>query len=797
MSEKTLQRISPRYVWLYVLTSVAGVVALFLARSYNYLLFHSLVELVTIAFAFTIFLLAWNTRDTIENDYIKVVCIGIAACAGIDLIHTLAYKGMNVFSGYDANLPTQLWIAARFLQALTLVAAPFTIKRALRLDSIIAVFILITTLLLAAVFSGHFPDCYLEGSGLTPFKIGSEYLIVVMIIASIALLYRVRNYFSVTTYRTLVASSVLTVCAEGAFTSYIGVYDFANMLGHLFKLTSFYLVYRAIFVVGIRDPFSILYNELKQKENLLVAVNSTIENKVREQTRDIQVILEGTSDVIAMINTEYRYTLFNSAFHDEFMMIFGKDVKPGDSMLLALEALPEDLDNARAYWDRALGGEDYTVTRQFGDPNLVRNWYELHFSPVRDSDGTVTGAVHVVRNVTERKQMEENLREAKNAAVAANFSKSAFLANMSHEIRTPMNGMLGMTQLLEMTELTQEQLEYVASLKQCGKNLLSLINDILDLSKIEAGKITIEYAEFSLKQCINDVVLMQRSVAFEKGVALDIDMQGGLPALFSGDQLRVKQILLNLLANAVKFTAAGSVTVSARLLEQHETSVLVRIAVRDTGIGIAAEAVDHIFKPFTQEDGSTSRKFGGTGLGLTISRRLAELMGGTISVESTQGVGSCFTVTLPFLVGRETASIQVAPAPAPIGWDGPPLRILFVEDDQVNITFGASLLKKLGFDVVVVENGRECLTALEQGAFDLVLMDIQMPVMNGEEAVRKIRAEEQGTTDHQPVVALTAYSMRGDRERFLNEGFDGYISKPLITRELVGEIKRVMEVVHG
>ncbi|HIJ86437.1 MAG TPA: response regulator [Desulfuromonadales bacterium] len=393
--------------------------------------------------------------------------------------------------------------------------------------------------------------------------------------------------------------------------------------------------------------------------------------------------------------------------------------------------------------------------------------------------------------------MQIQLEVAKTAAESSNAAKSQFLANMSHEIRTPMNGVLGMTQLLEYTKLTEEQCEYVTSLKQCGKNLMSLMSDILDLAKIEAGKITIEPVEFSLQQCLKDSVIMEKFVTHEKGLKLEVDVSGDIPHLLVGDQLRIKQILLNLMGNAVKFTAAGSVTVSARLLEQHETSVLVRIAVRDTGIGIAAEAVDHIFKPFTQEDGSTSRKFGGTGLGLTISRRLAELMGGTISVESTQGVGSCFTVTLPFLVGRETASIQVAPAPAPIGWDGPPLRILFVEDDQVNITFGASLLKKLGFDVVVVENGRECLTALEQGAFDLVLMDIQMPVMNGEEAVRKIRAQEQGTTDHQPVVALTAYSMRGDRERFLNEGFDGYISKPLITRELVGEIKRVMEVVHG
>jgi len=287
--------------------------------------------------------------------------------------------------------------------------------------------------------------------------------------------------------------------------------------------------------------------------------------------------------------------------------------------------------------------------------------------------------------------------------------------------------------------------------------------------------------------------MMQKQVAHQKGLLLNVNLADDIPHVLRGDQLRFKQILLNLLGNAIKFTADGGVTVSTQLLEQHDDTVLVQIAVRDTGIGVSSGALEQIFKPFVQEDGSTTRRYGGTGLGLTISRRLVELMGGSISIESTPGTGSCFKVNIPFAVAKGNGVNKEASKKTTVSWDGPPLRILLAEDDETNITFATSLFRKLGLDAKVVKNGRECLAALEQGRFDLVLMDIQMPVMNGDEALKEIRGKEQTTSLHQPVIALTAYSMRGDKERFLEEGFDGYLSKPLEARELVSEIKRVLE----
>ncbi len=546
-------------------------------------------------------------------------------------------------------------------------------------------------------------------------------------------------------------------------------------------------------IANFREMADLLLEQLNETRH----INETLEQRVEKRTnelasimQELNIILENAPIGIAKL-IDRKQVWVNRKLEDIFL--YSKEEM---DLVTTRFLYPSD----EAY--EKLGQEAYPILSQgllFESVQEMVRKDQAHvlvrfIGKAIDPTDMSKGALWLSEDVTGRKLAEEELRKAKEQAETANRAKSEFLANMSHEIRTPLNGVIGMAQLLAMGDLTEEQRLYVDALKDSGKNLMALINDILDLSKIESGIIVIEAAGFSLRHCINDVVMTQKSVMDEKGLVLEVDLAEDIPHVVVGDQLRVRQIFLNLLGNAVKFTNNGGISVTARLLEQQESSVVIELAVSDSGIGILPEAIDKIFMPFVQEDGSTTRQFGGTGLGLTISRRLADLMGGSITVESNPGVGSCFRVAIPFDVIGNTDLVEKTAQSAADSWDGPPLRILFVDDQKINIAFGMALLEKLGHDLVTATNGRECLTAMEQDTFDLVLLDIQMPVMNGEDALFEIRKNERARGYHQPVIALTAYALSGEKERFMEQGFDGYVSKPLAVEELVAEMKRVMAV---
>ena len=503
--------------------------------------------------------------------------------------------------------------------------------------------------------------------------------------------------------------------------------------------------------------------------------------------------LETLTDGFAICEPDGRPSISNSTSRRRFPVFYDaldggasyREAVMASMRVSRPESTEEELNAAADMMEeRYQAGEPYET--RSADGRIVRVTY-------RPMSQNRTVAISV--DVTELREREKELKKAKEEAIAASHAKSAFLANMSHEIRTPLNGIMGMAQVLETGDLTQEQRDQLATILESGRNLMAILNDVLDLSKIEAGRFAILPTDCDIAHVMRGLHRLWKPKAEEAGLDFKLSLDADLPPLLSFDAGRVRQCVSNLISNAIKFTPKGRVEIAVNARRPTPAGALIEVRVSDTGLGMDAETAGRLFRPFEQADDSTSRKYGGTGLGLSIVRKLADLMGGEANVRSEAGRGSDFTFT--FMAGEATPIEQAAGRATARASDQPGdaaalsgLRVLLVDDHPVNRQVAGLILRPFEMNIIEAGNGHEALDQLAAQAFDIVLLEMHMPIMDGPETIAAIRASGEAWNTI-PVIALTADAMSGDRERYLSMGMDGYLAKPLVISDLIAEITRV------
>jgi signal transduction histidine kinase/DNA-binding response OmpR family regulator len=744
--------------------------------------FHSLAELFTVVIGISLYLIAVQTFTFTNNRYLLIVAVGFFWSSLIDIFHTLIFEGMARASDYSADTPPLLWLCARSLQVLAFLVAPLWAKKTWPAKWLFAGFGALGLALTAAVFGGLMPTAWVPSQGLTPFKIAWEWLLIGGYAIAALQLFHGPATLSPGLRRSVVVVMALGVATELCFTWYLGMYGASNMLGHVLKLWAYWTMLQVVSQHMLMRPKELLNEQTQLLENVV------------GQVPGIAFVLKRRPD-------------------GSYAIPF---VSPGIAALLELSAQDVALDAAPKWSrivveDRAriLSTLDFCFANQVALnttwevflPQKGRRWHQGNSSvPTLQADGS-SELVAYVQDITEQKRMEveliqhrdqltaqvgertKELHQALQRAENAVRVKSEFLANMSHELRTPLNGIVGLAQVGLRTPHFEVAWPYLAQIQDSGHILMSLINDVLDIAKVDAGKLTLEAQPVALLAVLQRAMQLMLPHAQAKKLALDFECDASVPLAILGDETRLMQVLMNLLSNAIKFTEQGSVRLQAQAAGTGELRSLI-LSVIDTGMGIAPDQIQRLFKPFEQGSAATSRQYGGTGLGLTICSQIVELMGGRITVSSQPGAGSCFSVLLQV----QTVALPgpaLHPVTAPLAPDQRRLRglrVLAAEDDPVNQWVLRELLEQEGAVCTLRDSGAEALAELQSGqAFDVLVTDIQMPGLNGYETAQRALQ----LRPDMPVLGLTAFAMAEDRQKCLDAGMADHITKPLDADVLV------------
>lgn len=538
-----------------------------------------------------------------------------------------------------------------------------------------------------------------------------------------------------------------------------------------------------------------LANNLKSAQQRGVDLQSELENlrSLNDTLGLLALVASKTDNAVIILDTQHCMEWVN----DSFVRMTGYEATEvqGKRLLEILFSSTDQSETQDAFREAFASGHGLSQEILHRRKDGRTYWASINVTPAFGDDGEIQRWIGLANDTTQRRHAQEALRRAKDEAEQASRAKSEFLANMSHEIRTPMNAIIGMSELALQMDLDEELREYLGTILDSGESLLRLLNDILDLSKIEARKLSIDSIDFNLAETLRDALKPFAFQAKQKGICLDLDLPLDVPDRLVGDPARLRQIIANLAGNATKFTSEGSISVAVEVIDSNEQATALRFMVRDTGIGIPPDRLEQIFEAFTQAENVTSRRFGGTGLGLTISTQLVELMNGKIWVESEEGVGSTFFFELSLPLAQSKSAMHESVIAERTADEAPDatLDILVTDDNRTNRRLACKILQKRNHNVVEAESGEEVLSLLRDHEFDIILMDVQMPGLDGIGTTLAIRRLGDELRKQPYIVALTAHAMQGDRERCLAAGMDAYMAKPLRAKQLLTLVDAVAE----